>query len=96
MEKKNNNRGIKARVYGRVQGVGFRYSTVIQARKTGVSGYVRNMPDGTVEVVAEGAEDRLKKLVSWLKKGPPVARVDNVDVHYIPYNGYYNGFGIDY
>lgn len=90
------NKGLYARVYGRVQGVGFRYSTVIQARRIGVTGYTRNMPDGSVEVVAEGEEDKLKKLISWLKQGPPASRVDNVDFHYTSYNGYYKSFGVEY
>jgi acylphosphatase len=95
MEKKKN-KGIYARVYGRVQGVGFRYSTVLQARRIGVSGYARNMPDGSVEVVAEGEEDKLKSLVEWLKQGPPGCRVDNLDFHFTPYNGYYKRFGVEY
>lgn len=95
MEKKEN-KGLYVRVYGRVQGVGFRYSTVIQARRIGVTGYACNMPDGSVEVVAEGEVEKLKKLLSWLKQGPPVSRVDNVDFHYTPYNGYYKDFGVEY
>jgi acylphosphatase len=88
--------GMKAMVHGRVQGVGFRYSTVIQARRIGVTGYARNMPDGTVEVVAEGDEDKVKKLLVWLKKGPPSSRVDTVNVQYTQYNGFYKGFGVEY
>ena len=95
MEKKKK-KGFNAKVYGRVQGVGFRYSTVMQARKLGVTGYARNMYDGTVEVVAEGEEDTLKKLLAWLKHGPPASWVEKVDFHYTPYNGYYKSFGVEY
>ena len=89
-------KGLCAIIHGRVQGVGFRYSTVSRAREIGVTGYARNMPDGTVEVVAEGDEDKLKQLVAWLKNGPPASRVENVHYHYTPYNGFYKRFSVEY
>jgi len=89
-------KGFYARVYGRVQGVGFRYSTINHARRIGVAGYTRNMPDGSVEVVAEGEVDKLKKLISWLNHGPPTSHVDRVDFHYTPYKGYYKSFSVEY
>ncbi|MBN4833299.1 acylphosphatase [Enterobacter hormaechei] len=66
-------------VYGLVQGVGFRYSTQREALQLGLTGYARNMDDGSVEVVACGEADRVEKLVAWLKAGGPrSARVDKV------------------
>ncbi len=70
---------LQTRITGRVQGVGFRYSTQRQARTLGLDGWVRNDPDGSVTVVAEGAETALKSFEEWLKEGPPGARVENVD-----------------
>ena len=67
------------RVSGRVQGVGFRWWTVCEARRLGLRGTVRNRPDGTVEVHAAGPDAALLRLESRLRDGPPHARVDRVD-----------------
>ena len=67
-------------VSGRVQGVNFRYSTLLQAESLGLTGWVRNMPDGRVELVAEGDEVEVKQLVDWCRQGPRSARVDRVEV----------------
>lgn len=75
--------GVIARrciVSGRVQGVFFRASTARRARELGVAGHAVNLEDGTVEVLAVGAEDRVKALCDWLRRGPPAARVVQVDV----------------
>jgi len=66
-------------VRGRVQGVGYRYFVWRQARDIGLGGYCRNLPDGTVEVVAEGDEAGLGRLEDRLRKGPSFARVEHVD-----------------
>ena len=71
-------RGVYARVFGRVQGVGFRVSTLDRAMLLGLVGYVQNLWDGSVEVVAEGPRSALGDLVTWLHQGPPMARVDRV------------------
>jgi len=65
-------------IEGRVQGVWFRDSTRREAVSLGVFGWVRNRPDGTVEVVAEGPEDQVEKLTSWCNHGPPAAGVSQV------------------
>ncbi len=65
-------------VSGRVQGVWFRQSTVVEARPLGLRGYVRNLPDGRVEVVACGAPEALARLEQWLQHGPPLAQVTGV------------------
>ncbi len=71
---------IHATVRGRVQGVGFRDFVSREARSLGLAGWVRNCPDGSVEVVAEGAEARLERLAERLRTGPPMAAVASVDV----------------
>jgi len=65
-------------VTGRVQGVGFRWFVEKEARKIGVSGWVRNTDDGSVEVLASGTSDQLERLRKALKQGPRAARVDEV------------------
>lgn len=67
-------------ISGRVQGVYYRASTGQQASSLGLTGYARNLPDGRVEVVAEGPEERLEQLKTWCLDGPPDARVDSVEV----------------
>ena len=63
-------------VRGRVQGVFFRASTQREARRLGLTGWVKNRPDGAVEVLAEGDEDEIKELIGWAHKGPGAARVE--------------------
>ena len=70
----------RLRIMGRVQGVAFRASTVVAARALGVSGWVANRADGSVEVVAEGDAAGIVALVRWCHCGPPAARVDSVEV----------------
>lgn len=65
-------------IEGRVQGVGFRWSTVRAARRLGLHGRVWNRPDGAVEVHAGGETEALEALEEWLRAGPPAARVDRV------------------
>jgi len=70
---------VKHRIYGKVQGVGFRYTTWGEAKRLGITGYVRNLDDGSVEVLACGTSEQLQKLLTWLNTGGPRgARVDNV------------------
>ena len=67
-------------VSGRVQGVFFRDSCRSQAQRLGVRGWVRNLPDRTVEVVAEGPRDRVDQLLDWCRHGPPRAQVTGIAV----------------
>lgn len=87
---------LRARVHGRVQGVGFRYQTRSQAHRLGLGGYVRNRYDGSVEVEAEGPRDRVEQLRRWLEKGPPGARVTKVDVSEGPARGVYPSFTVEF
>ncbi len=70
---------VRVLVSGRVQGVAFRQSTRQTARRLELSGWVRNLPDGRVEVWAQGPETRVEKLLDWLWLGPPDARVTGVE-----------------
>jgi acylphosphatase len=75
---------LRARVRGRVQGVGFRAATLREARGLGLRGWVRNLPDGAVEVVAEGPRADLDALVAFLWRGPRGAHVSHVDTFVDP------------
>ena len=69
-------------VQGRVQGVFYRVETRDRARSLGVSGWVRNTPDGSVEAVFEGERDRIESLLVWCRRGPSLARVEDVRVEW--------------
>jgi acylphosphatase len=81
-------------ISGRVQGVFFRDFTRRWAQNLGLTGWVRNVFDGRVEVVAEGEEEKLNLLLEKLKEGPPLARVDKVDVTWEEYKAEFDDFKI--
>jgi acylphosphatase len=83
---------IVVRIRGRVQGVGFRYAAIAEARHLGITGWVRNTHDGDVELVAEGSADRLRRLLTWCHTGPPGARVTQVAPEWRPFAGEFEGF----
>lgn len=87
-------RRVHCIVTGIVQGVGFRYHTRDEAVQLGLRGWVRNLADGSVEVVAEGPEETLRQLVAWLGRGPRSARVDGVDTRWEAATGEYHDFRI--
>lgn len=71
---------FRARVSGRVQGVGFRFFVEREASRLGLRGWVRNLAGGDVEVVAHGPRERLDELLARLREGPPLSWIDNVAV----------------
>ncbi|AUX26560.1 MULTISPECIES: acylphosphatase [Sorangium] len=81
-------------VRGRVQGVFFRASTQREAKRLGLTGWVKNRADGSVEVLAEGEEDELKELIAWANRGPSAARVERVDVRWRGFSGDFFDFRI--
>jgi acylphosphatase len=85
-------RRVRAVVRGRVQGVFFRASTEERAVALGVSGWVRNRDDGTVELEAEGEGARVAALLDWVSVGPPAARVARVEVEELTPSGQGGGF----
>ena len=74
---------VEIKIYGRVQGVGFRYDANKKAEKLGVSCVPRNDPDGSLFIAAEGEQQVLEKFVAWCHKGPWGAKVERVDVVYL-------------
>lgn len=87
---------VHATVHGRVQGVNFRYHTTRTARRLGVSGWVANHRDGTVEAVAEGERSDLDEFVDFLHRGSPAASVDQVDLDWEDPRGEFEGFRVRY
>ena len=83
-------------VHGDVQGVGFRWFVMRTARQLGLSGWVRNQPDGTVELVAEGNRAELEGLLQAARRGPSHAHVTDVDVGWSPAEGGLEAFGLTY
>src|SRR3712207_6061339 len=82
-------------VSGRVTGVGFRYFAQDVAKREGLSGVVRNLPDGRVEAVAEGGAESLTRFEIALRRGPSRARVDQIEIDALPVSGHYLDFSID-
>jgi len=78
------------RIHGRVQGVWFRESMRVEAERLNVTGWVRNTPDGTVEAVIQGPAVAVETLIEWARSGPPLARVDRVEIGEA--QGQYSGF----
>ena len=93
---RSGNAAFHAVVSGRVQGVGFRYSAVRQARALRLAGSVANRSDGSVEVDAEGDAAALERLLAWLRRGPPGAYVREVQVDWLPWSGRFRGFDVDF
>ncbi len=88
---------VRVVVRGRVQGIGFRDYVLNRAGFLGLTGYVRNLPDGrSVEVVAEGARSDLEQLVDYLREGPRMSRIDAVDAEWREATGAYDGFGVGF
>ncbi len=80
----------RLRIHGRVQGVWFRESMRLEAERLNVAGWVRNTPDGKVEAVVQGPAEAVAALIEWAHRGPPLARVDRVEIGEA--DGDYRGF----
>jgi acylphosphatase len=89
-------RRVRVVIAGRVQGVGFRYSTVYEARILSLSGWVRNRYDGSVEILAEGRVEDVDALLSWCRNSPPGSRVTSVQHSEEPIDPPLTGFEIRY
>jgi acylphosphatase len=87
---------VRLIIEGRVQGVLFRHFTEKEAARIGVYGWVRNRPEGSVEVVAEGPEEKVRKLVEWCHHGPPAARVIRVRETEELFEGEFSEFEVVY
>jgi acylphosphatase len=85
---------FRAKARGRVQGVNYRVFTQRHAVRLGISGCVRNLRDGSVEVNAEGDRIQLKRLLEILHRGPPGARVDAVETAWVEHTGEYRSFSV--
>ncbi|MEW6038582.1 MAG: acylphosphatase [Pseudomonadota bacterium] len=85
---------VHVHVAGRVQGVWYRASAARKASELGLTGWVRNLPDGRVELVAEGDADTVDALLSWCRRGPPLARVAGLDVREMAVTGEFAEFAV--
>lgn len=83
---------IILKIHGRVQGVFFRDSSQMKAKELNLSGWVRNELNGTVQIVAEGEDKDLIKMIEWCKYGPDHAEVEKVDMQWLEPTGKFNDF----
>jgi acylphosphatase len=87
---------VTVRIRGRVQGVFFRESARQEAVRLSLTGWVRNCDDGSVEGVAEGTKEAVAQWVSWCKKGPPAARVVELEMHESKATGEFSRFAVEH
>lgn len=92
MKNINGKVGAHILVSGRVQGVAFRYYARNIASQLGVGGWIKNLPDGKVELLVEGSKNSVEEMVEWCKRGPRMAEVEDIEVDWLPYSGKYNEF----
>ena len=88
----SNSSAFYAVAQGKVQGVYYRAFVSRNAARLGVTGYVRNLPDNSVEILAEGEKAQLEKLIEYLKQGSPGASVDDLELIWSAYTGQYRDF----
>ena len=81
------------KVFGKVQGVAFRYHTRENAQILGISGFVKNLPDSSVYIEAEGTEPNIQQFIDWCKHGPTWARVDKIQINEEPIQNF-KGFDV--
>jgi acylphosphatase len=85
---------LRLRISGRVQGVCYRWYTRDTAADLGLCGWVRNLPDGAVELVAEGPREKLEQLLGWCRRGPDLARVTDIQAEWEEATGEFHQFSI--
>ena len=85
---------VRVKIFGRVQGVGFRFFVYRNAKNLGLKGWVRNLTDGTVEALFEGEDEKVKEILELCKKGPPLAKVKRVEVREEEVKNEFNDFEI--
>lgn len=95
-QKKETHLRVQVIVHGKVQNVYFREDTKNEAIRIGVGGWVRNLPDRTVQALFEGEKDKVVEIIEWCHRGTEYARVDKVDISWEPYQGEFKQFDIDY
>jgi acylphosphatase len=93
-QKQNERARLHLVVRGRVQGVGFRFSAYDEAKELALAGWVRNLPNGDVEIVAEGSRENLQMLAAWAHLGPPSAHVTDVREEWSDFTGEFKDFRI--
>jgi len=81
-------------ISGRVQGVGYRYSTARKAEELGLTGWCRNNPDGSVAALFEGEHDRIEAMITWCRQGPGMARVEDIQLVWSAPTGEFSRFSI--
>ena len=89
-------RRVNIRITGDVQAVGFRYTAIEVARDLGLTGWVKNNPDDSVQIVAEGEKESLENLITWTKQGPSVARVERIETIWEKASGEFSSFEARY
>jgi len=94
MEPDQNYVRVHLTIRGRVQGVYFRASAAYEAQNLGLTGWVRNCPDGSVEAVAEGDKNKIENLIAWCRRGPRGAQVESVDVGWLRFRREFQDFRI--
>jgi len=87
---------VQLKIHGRVQGVFFRATTLEEGHRLGLTGWVRNCPDGSVETVAEGESEKVEEFIYWCHHGPPSARVERVEVKRSDPRGEFKDFQVKY
>ena len=90
------NAGVQIVVEGMVQGVGFRYFVLGEARQLNLKGFVRNLPNSNVEIYSEGDRGLLEELIKSVKVGPRLSRVSNLQIEWKEYSGKYKSFDVTY
>jgi acylphosphatase len=87
---------VRVKIFGEVQGVFFRANTKEKADELGIKGWVRNLPDGSVEALFEGEDQAVNEIINWCKKGPIGARVEKVEIKEEKFKNEFKKFSIIY